>query len=143
MALSVGDILEGKVVRIKPYGAFVQFPDGQSGMVHISQVSNGFVKDINEYLKEGETVKVKVITVSPENVISLSIKALLPKPEPRARTPRGPNVYVPRNINAPAPGDTFEDMMTKFKRTSDDKMSDLRDAMDSRRSSRSRRARTK
>lgn len=152
MALSVGEILEGKVVKIKPYGAFVQFPSGESGMVHISEISTGYVNDINEYLKEGETVKVKVITVSPENVISLSIKALQPRPtqqqrpaqqqRPRPRSQGRPNVYEPRN-NFQSTGDNFEDMMNKFKRTSDDKMSDLRDVIDTRRGSKNRKSHQK
>lgn len=73
--LEVGNILEGRVTGIKPFGAFVALPEGKVGMVHISEVSNAYVQDIAAVLHEGETVKVKVIGISPEGKIALSIKA--------------------------------------------------------------------
>ena len=61
MAIQVGDILEGKVSNIMQYGVFIQLPEKQKGLVHISEVSNKFVSDINTVLKQGEIVKVKVM----------------------------------------------------------------------------------
>lgn len=83
--IEVGNILEGRVTGIKPFGAFVSLPEGKVGMVHISEVSNAYVQDIAAVLHEGETVKVKVINISPEGKIALSIKQLLPPPERPAR----------------------------------------------------------
>ena len=60
--VSVGNILDGKVVGIMPFGAFVSFGENQSGLVHISEISDEYVKDINDHLKKGDSVKVKVIT---------------------------------------------------------------------------------
>ena len=77
--------MEGRVTGIKPFGAFVSLPEGKVGMVHISEVSNAYVQDIAAVLHEGETVKVKVINISPEGKIALSIKQLLPPPERPAR----------------------------------------------------------
>ena len=77
--------MEGRVTGIKPFGAFVALPEGKVGMVHISEVSNAYVQDIAAVLHEGETVKVKVINISPEGKIGLSIKQLLPPPERPAR----------------------------------------------------------
>ena len=71
MELSVGAILEGKVTGITKFGAFVSLPDGKSGMVHISEVANSFVNDINDFLKEGQAVRVKVIGIDGAGRINL------------------------------------------------------------------------
>ncbi|AIF44010.1 S1 domain-containing post-transcriptional regulator GSP13 [Virgibacillus sp. SK37] len=71
-----GQILEGKVTGIQPYGAFVALDEETQGLVHISEVTHGFVKDINEHLSIGDEVKVKVLNVDEEkNKVSLSIRA--------------------------------------------------------------------
>ena len=90
MAIEVGNVLEGRVTGVKPFGAFVALPEGKSGMVHISEVSNEYVQDINTVLHDGDAVKVQVINIAPDGKIALSIKRLLP-PAPRApREGRGP-----------------------------------------------------
>jgi len=77
-----GSIVEGKVVRVKPFGAIVALGENVSGLVHISQVANTFVQDINDHVKVGDTVKVKVVSIDEETKrISLSIKEALPKEE--------------------------------------------------------------
>ena len=81
MAVEIGAILEGKVTGITNFGAFVELPDKTTGMVHISEVSNSFIKDIHEVLKENDTVKVKVIDVNEKGKVALSIKKALPKEE--------------------------------------------------------------
>ena len=95
MAIEVGNIFEGRVTGVKPFGAFVALPEGRVGMVHISEVSNEFVQDIAAVLHDGDTVKVQVINVAPDGKIALSIKRLLPQ-EPRAprapREDRGPRM---------------------------------------------------
>ena len=146
MAIEVGNIFEGRVTGVKPFGAFVALPEGRVGMVHISEVSNEFVQDIAAVLHDGDTVKVQVINVAPDGKIALSIKRLLPQ-EPRAprapREDRGPRPYgngpreggrpareaAPRvwQPKAPARSDnlSFEDMMSRFKSQSEEKMADL------------------
>lgn len=137
--------MEGRVTGIKPFGAFVALPEGKVGMVHISEVSNAYVQDIAAVLHEGETVKVKVINISPEGKIGLSIKQLLPPPERPAReggrnasrenrgAPRGgrrppreegPRVWQPRP-QAKSDNLSFEDMMSRFKSQSESKLADL------------------
>lgn len=64
--IEAGIIVEGKVVRIKPFGAIVQLENGGQGLVHISQIANGFVQDINDHVTVGDTVKVKVMSVDEE-----------------------------------------------------------------------------
>ena len=79
--IETGSVVEGKVVRIKPFGAIVQLEGGEQGLVHISQIANGFVQDINEHVAIGDSVKVKVISVDEVNKkIALSIREALPKP---------------------------------------------------------------
>ncbi|HET7578735.1 MAG TPA: S1 domain-containing post-transcriptional regulator GSP13 [Bacillales bacterium] len=71
----VGDIVEGKVTGIKPFGAFVAIDDQHQGLVHISEVAHGYVKDIQEYLSVGEEVKVKILSIDEDaGKISLSIR---------------------------------------------------------------------
>lgn len=162
MQLEVGSILEGKVTGVKKFGAFVALPEGKTGMVHISEVSNEFIQDLSTVLSEGQTVKVKVINIAPDGKIALSIKRTLPPP-PRserqgggqrsgagqrpagAPRPKGPRqrsdtgrVWQPKQ---PAPqGDmSFEDMMARWKTRSEENNADLKRATEGRRGGYSRR----
>ena len=73
MELEVGKILEGKVSGVTKFGAFVTLPDGETGMVHISEVAPTFVNEINDFVKVGDTVKVKVLSLGDGKKISLSL----------------------------------------------------------------------
>lgn len=73
MQLEVGQILEGKVTGITKFGVFVELAKGVTGMVHISEVSTKYVSEIRDVVKEGETVKVKVLSCTDNGKISLSI----------------------------------------------------------------------
>ena len=141
MALEVGSVLTGKVTGVMKFGAFVALPENKSGMVHISEISHEYVNDINDAIKVGDEVTVKVISIDNDK-ISLSIKANLekPAPKPKQKRPRKPYVPAPK---VTSPGDfqwennknensSFEDMMSKFKKTSEDKMSDLKRGNESR-----------
>lgn len=159
MQVTVGSILEGKVAKVTNYGAFVDLEGGGSGMIHISEVANTYVKDINAYLKVGEAVKVKVIGITPENKISLSIKETMEKapaegeqdgrgdrPQRRPQSQGRPQT-APRSYNRPpaipSTGDSFEDMLNRYKRASDDKMSDLKKVLDTRRGSYNRKSKSR
>ncbi|MFC0523913.1 S1 domain-containing post-transcriptional regulator GSP13 [Pontibacillus salicampi] len=86
-----GQVLEGKVTGIQPYGAFVALDEEVQGLVHISEVTHGFVKDINEHLTVGDDVKVKVLNVDEEKgKYSLSIRATeeAPQQQPKQRKPK-------------------------------------------------------
>ena len=74
MRLEEGALLEGRVTGIMPFGAFVALPEGKSGLIHISEVANTYVSDIHTFLSVGQTVKVRVLKISPEGKISLSAK---------------------------------------------------------------------
>ena len=151
MQLAIGDVLEGKVTGITKFGAFVELPEGKTGMVHISEVSTAYVEDISQYLKQDQIVKVKVINIGEDGKIGLSIKRTLPPPERPARGPRGPRpaqqrggradtgrVWQPK---APQPqGDlSFEDMMARWKSQSEEKNADLKRVTEAHRGGGSRR----
>lgn len=134
--LEIGQIVEGKVMGLTAFGAFVSLPDGKSGMVHISEVSNGYVKDIKDFLKEGQSVKVKVVSISDEGKISLSIRKAEPPKETdrqnkgprqqRGDRPQRANVWQGQPKAQPQENMSFEDMMARFKQVSDEKMTDLK-----------------
>ncbi len=142
MSLSVGDILEGKVTGITKFGAFVELPEKRTGMVHISEVASSYVKDIKEHLTMNQVVKVKVLSIGEDGKISLSIKKAA-EPERKPRTTLGPSDSFEFNRGKPKENMSFEDMMNKFKQTSDDKMSDLKKFMDVKRGSANRRMSSK
>ncbi|GGM37084.1 general stress protein 13 [Paraliobacillus quinghaiensis] len=82
-----GQVLEGKVTGVQSYGAFVALDDQIQGLVHISEVTHGFVKDINEFLSVGDEVKVKILSIDEEkNKYSLSIRATEEAPKQQAKT---------------------------------------------------------
>ena len=146
--------MAGKVAKVTNYGAFVDLEGGGSGMIHISEVANTYVKDINDYLKVGEEVTVKVIGINEAGKVSLSIKETTDKApqqqqgQPPRREGGRPQRSAPRPWNGrgpppPSTGDAFEDMLSRYKRSSDDRMSDLKKVMDTRRGSANRRSRSK
>ncbi|MBQ8028864.1 MAG: S1 RNA-binding domain-containing protein [Clostridia bacterium] len=148
--LEIGAIVEGKVTGLTNFGAFVALPDGTSGMVHISEVSSSYVKDIKDFLSEGQEVKVKVIGINEAGKISLSIKKANEKEEPaepprRQQAPRrrsgNPNVWQGQPQAPSQDSMSFEDMMARFKQVSDEKMTDLKRAGDSKHGGYSRRGR--
>lgn len=140
MTLQVGGILEGKVSNVMPFGAFINLPDNKTGLVHISEVAANYVKDINEHLKSGDTVKVKVIKIDDDGKISLSIKkALAPTPKERTnKKERGSSEPIrPIDIDWKKQSSSemsFEDKLNKFKQDSDEKMQALKRSNESKRS---------
>ncbi|KOR95163.1 S1 domain-containing post-transcriptional regulator GSP13 [Geobacillus stearothermophilus] len=79
-----GSIVKGKVTGIQPYGAFVQLEGGMQGLIHISEISHRFVKDVRDYVNVGDDVTVKVLGVDWKmKRASLSLKALEPGAEKR------------------------------------------------------------
>ena len=101
MALEVGAILEGKVTGITKFGVFVALPEGKSGLVHISEVANAFVSDINEHVQMGQTVKVRVLNITDDGKINLSIKRAQDMPQRQNYSER-PQPAENRAYGAPA-----------------------------------------
>lgn len=120
MALEVGSVLEGTVTGITSFGAFVSLPENKSGMVHISEVAQTYVKDINEHVKIGDKVQVRVLNMDPAGKISLSIRRAQPE---RPRAPRP----VELDLRArPAADSNFEDRISRFMKESEDRLLDIR-----------------
>lgn len=125
MGLEVGNICSGKVTSITKYGAFVALEEGKSGMVHISEISHTYVNDINEHLKSGQEVKVKIIGIDENGRISLSIRKAEPRPE------RAPQQFAPKPSAAREPVElSFEDKLKQFMQDSDSKISGLKQYSD-------------
>ena len=121
MTLMAGNILEGTVVNITNFGAFVEV-DGKTGLVHISEVADSFVKDIREHLKEQDKVKVKVISVDDNGKISLSIKQA--NVQKKSVKPAEFDWSVEK-VKA-SPSVNFEDKISKFLKDSEEKMQDVK-----------------
>ena len=141
MSLEVGAILEGEVTGITNFGAFVQLPEGKIGLVHISEVSNVYVKDVHDFLKEHDKVKVKVLSVDERGKVGLSIKQLTPPPAPQPKLQRPQMENKERRGPRPqaakvAPALSFEDKLSKFLKDSDDRMLDLKRNTESKRGGR-------
>ena len=133
MELQVGSILEGKVTSITKFGAFVALDNGKSGLVHISEIANTFVNDVHDFLQEGQTVKVLVLSAE-NGKINLSIKKAEEQPRPERRPPRPQSQQQPRQqygsrqpmprANGPTGDASFEDKLKQFMQESDSRMAD-------------------
>jgi len=113
MALEVGTILSGIVTGITSFGAFVELETGETGLVHISEVADAYVKDINEHLKLKEKVVVKIINIDSKGKIGLSIR----------QAKRRPSI-------------SFEERMNRFLKDSEERLTDLRKHTDAKRGGR-------
>ena len=138
MELAVGAIVSGKVTKITKFGAFVALEGGKSGLVHISEVANSFVNDVNDFLQNGQEVQVKILSVTEEGRINLSIKQAQPRPVNNNRPPRTPRPTPTPVQTAPPAELSFEDKLKQFLSASDSKMSELNRNRDGRRGNRRR-----
>ena len=77
--IKVGDIIEGTIIQIKPYGAIMLFIDGQKGLLHISEIANSFIRNIKRYLTIGKTYQVKVIEIMEDNFLKVSMSRITPE----------------------------------------------------------------
>ena len=149
-------LLEGKITKITGFGAFVELTDGRSGLTHISEIADGFVDDIHRFVTEGQEVKVVLVNTDEKGRLSLSLKRAAPSgnapfwnagnqqkkpfrerpkrqsreaaPAPDFSTPPPDFDSLPKKTDA-----DFEDMMSKFKARSDEKISDLKKSFISKR----------
>ena len=134
MAIEIGSLQEGKVTGIMNFGAFVALPGGKSGLVHISEISNTFVKDVHDFLQVGQIVKVKVLDINEQGKINLSIKRAQEEEKKEKEEPVSPiQAPAPKpqspEIGAVAPPTadlSFEEKLKKFMQASDSKNADKR-----------------
>ena len=147
MELTVGAIVEGKVTGITKFGAFVTMPGGSSGLVHISEIANAYVNNVSDYLTMGQTVKVKVLSITPEGKINLSVKQAEPAPakapaeqsaprraprpqvqpaaQPVSRAASAADLAAAEQgvVHGPTGDASFEDKLKHFMQESDSRMS--------------------
>ncbi|MFZ3579242.1 S1 domain-containing RNA-binding protein [Virgibacillus sp. DJP39] len=122
MSIEVGSKLKGKVTGITNFGAFVELGEGKTGLVHISEVADNYVKDINEHLTVGDEILVKVINVEKDGKIGLSIKKTKDKPvRPKPNRDRS---------------ETFDQKMSKFLKDSEDRLASLKKQTETKRGGR-------
>lgn len=132
MSLSVGDIVEGTVTGITKFGAFVELPDGRTGLVHISEVADTYVENVQDYVQVNDKVNVKILSFADDGKkIGLSIRQALSDEERQAaleeaKARRGGAAGKARRAQS------FEEMLQKFKKESERKQSDLRKSVSKR-----------
>ncbi|MBQ6043407.1 MAG: S1 RNA-binding domain-containing protein [Clostridia bacterium] len=115
-------IVKGKVTKITSFGAFVAVEGGASGMIHISEISQSYVKNIKDFLTEGQEIECAVVSSDENGRLALSLKRLPQK------TAAGAASLPPENfLRAPKSSDnSLESMITRFKNVSEDKLGDLK-----------------
>ncbi|EKU46164.1 S1 domain-containing RNA-binding protein [Staphylococcus massiliensis] len=124
MSIEVGSKLKGKVTGIKKFGAFVELPEGKSGLVHISEVADNYVENVEDHLSVGDEVEVKVLTIADDGKISLSIKKA--KARPRRSQQQKPSQKP----------EDFEKKLSNFLKDSEDKLTSIKRQTESRRGGR-------
>lgn len=131
MPIEIGSEIEGKVTGIANFGAFVELPEGNVGLVHISQIADTYVTDVSKHIKVGDIIKVKVLGTAKEGKYDLSIKQVgKPSWQQKRRKTR-------EDKDRPSPG-SFEDKITQFLKQSEEKLADWKRNIESKQSGRKR-----
>ncbi len=120
MPILLGSVLEGIVTGITNFGAFIELPGGETGLVHISEIAEVYVKDVRDFLKTNDRVSVKVISVDPKGKIGLSMKQA--KPSGRSHRKR----FEP----------SFEEKLAKFMKESEERQQVLKRSAETKRGGR-------
>lgn len=126
MSIEVGNKLKGKITGIKKFGAFVELPEGKSGLVHISEVADNYVENVEDHLSVGDEVEVKVLSIADDGKISLSIK----KAKDRSRKPRHSKANHGKPVQKT---EDFEKKLSNFLKDSEDKLTSIKRQTESRR----------
>ncbi|MFO8191696.1 MAG: S1 RNA-binding domain-containing protein [Bacillota bacterium] len=126
--MKVGSILEGVITGITKFGAFVELPGGTTGLVHISEIADEYVKDINDFFKKADKVKVKVLSVESNGKVGLSIRQAVEGYTPNKKNNRNKPDTVKKA--------SFEDKMSRFLKESDERLLDLKRNTESKRGGR-------
>lgn len=120
MPIELGSVQEGVVTGITNFGAFIELPGGVTGLVHISEIAEVYVKDVRDFLKSGDKVNVKVISIDPRGKIGLSVKQANPSTRPK-----------PKKFQV-----SFEDKLAKFMKESEERQQVLKKGAESKRGGR-------
>ena len=125
MSIEVGNKLKGKVTGIKKFGAFVELPEGKSGLVHISEVADNYVENVEEHLSVGDGRR-KVLSIADDGKISLSIKKAKDRP-------RRQHTSKPSHQKPVQKAEDFEKKLSNFLKDSEDKLTSIKRQTESRR----------
>ena len=131
ISIEAGIVLDGKVQGITTFGAFVELAPGQVGLVHISEIANTYVKEIKDFIKEGDPVKVKVLSINGKK-IALSIRQAEPpaeKPAPRIPPQRETAPAAMKKME-PAGPVSLDDKIARFLKESDERMQPLKNRIE-------------
>ncbi|HHY81197.1 MAG TPA: RNA-binding protein S1 [Clostridiales bacterium] len=121
MSVEVGQIMEGTVSGITNFGAFIELGEGKTGMVHISEIADAYVRDIHSYLKLNDKVKVKVLSIDEKGKISLSIRQAMQI----KKSSRPADIDWSKELRGPT-GGTFEEVLSKFMKDSEERLLDIK-----------------
>jgi S1 RNA binding domain protein len=144
MIIVENDVVQGRIAEIRNFGAFVWLQNGKKGLVHISEISDNYVKDIHSAVKPNQKVKVKVLSVQDDGRIELSIKQAAsleytkaPQPDPREELRENVEMFLgePPNINFfhHSRENDFEGMMKNFKKDSNENNLDVKRSVENKR----------
>lgn len=137
MSIEIGSKLKGKVTGITHFGAFVELPNGETGLVHISEVADSYVKDVHEFLKVNDEIMVKVLNVEKDGKIGLSLKSTQEAPkEEKPKRPANSSSNYSKKKPRRRPSESFDDKLSKFLKDSEDRLSSLKKSTDSKRGGR-------
>lgn len=125
MTLEIGSIVEGTVTGITNFGAFIELPNGKTGLVHISEVADTFVEDVRQFLRERDRIQVKILGLNEKGKYDLSIKQV---PQKDAAPAPAPEYHhrEKRHRSGSSEALTFEDKLTKFLKESEERLLDLK-----------------
>ncbi len=121
MLAEEGKIIEGTVSGITNFGAFIDLGEGKTGLVHISEIADDYVRDIRDYLRDRQKVKVKVLSVGDDGKISLSIRQAADKSKKSTQP-----VEIDWNADEDVSGMSFDDKLSRFLKESEEKMQMLK-----------------
>jgi S1 RNA binding domain protein len=134
MPVTVGEIVEGSISKLTNFGFFVELPGGESGLVHISEVADTYIRDVRDLFKENDKVTVKVIAIDERGKIELSVRKALSRAEGQVQ--QAPPRRRPGSVGA---GSGFEELLGNFMKKSEERLLELKRNTESKRGGRSRR----
>lgn len=142
MTIELGSTVKGTVVKIADYGAIVRLGGGKTGLIHISEIADAFVRDVHDYLCEDDEVTVKVLKINNKGRYELSVKQCEVKLPPRSERPEPVRSAARAAERAsfdslppppPRPPATFEDRLSRFLKDSEQRQHDLKRNVESKR----------
>src|SRR5579872_2598622 len=127
MGYTVGEVVEGTVAKITHFGVFLDLHEGKHGLVHISEVADTYVKDIRGFLKVGEKVKARVLTINPDGKMDLSIKKAFSEQDSSLKLKKDKDKKPSTPDRTPSSGSSpfvslFEGKLAKFLKGSEERL---------------------